>query len=65
MGTLDEARAADLWHEVQRQQFDDGGYLCWSNQPWVDIVSTKLRGLKQAGSLNLNAGRYQDGWFAA
>jgi peptide/nickel transport system substrate-binding protein len=65
MGTLDESKAADLWHQVQQQQFDEGGYLCWSNQPWLDIVSPKLRGLKQAGALNLNAGRYQDGWFAA
>ncbi|WP_412518161.1 ABC transporter substrate-binding protein [Actinomadura madurae] len=64
MATLDETKAASLWREVQQQQFDEGGYLCWSNQPWLDIVSPRLRGLKQTGGINLNVSRFSDGWFA-
>jgi peptide/nickel transport system substrate-binding protein len=64
MGTLDEAKAKDLWHQVQQQQFDQGGYLVPGNQPWLSIASTKLRGLKETSGFSLNTARVQDGWKA-
>jgi peptide/nickel transport system substrate-binding protein len=64
IATLDEKKASELWHEVQRQQFDEGGLLIPGNQPWVSIASTKLRGLKETAGYSVNTARFQDGWKA-
>jgi peptide/nickel transport system substrate-binding protein len=61
---LDPSKAADLWHEVQMQQFNEGGTLAYANVDYIDAVAPKVHGLKATPARNLNNGRLLDGWIA-
>jgi peptide/nickel transport system substrate-binding protein len=43
------ANAASAWQRVQRQQYDEGGYLWWANVDIVDGCSKKLAGITPTG----------------
>jgi peptide/nickel transport system substrate-binding protein len=64
MAAVDPARAEQLWAEVQKQQYDEGGSLVWANRDYVDAVADKVQGLKTTPVYNLNGCRLQDGWIA-
>jgi peptide/nickel transport system substrate-binding protein len=64
-GETNPSVAAPMWHELQAQQFNQGGYVLWGTFPYVDAASTKVRGLKAGGYMNFNSYRMQDGWLAA
>src|SRR5439155_1313231 len=53
IGELDKAKAHDYWNQVQKVQWDQGGYLNWVNADWVDGLSNKVKGLtpNAAGAL--------------
>src|SRR6185437_5251188 len=38
IAATDPTRAKDLWGEVQRQQYDEGGFLVWSNSDDLTAV---------------------------
>jgi peptide/nickel transport system substrate-binding protein len=59
----DPTRAADLWHEVQSQQINDGGILEWANADSVDLAAPNVKGLVESPIQYLN-GRFQDAWIA-
>jgi peptide/nickel transport system substrate-binding protein len=61
--TLNPSLAAELWHEVQLAQFNQGGYVIWANAPYVDIAANNVRGLKSGGGFNFNCFRFCDGWL--
>ncbi|MEI7778416.1 MAG: ABC transporter substrate-binding protein [Actinomycetes bacterium] len=63
--TLDPTKAADLWHQAQQQQFDEGGYVVWGNLPYIDFAAKNVRGLSASSAFNFNNFRFQDGWLAA
>lgn len=42
--TLDTAKAAELWRELQIEQFDEGGMLVWGTSDFVDGYATDLAG---------------------
>jgi peptide/nickel transport system substrate-binding protein len=42
---LDQSKAQELWNEVQKIQYDQGGYICWTNADWVDALSNRVKGL--------------------
>jgi peptide/nickel transport system substrate-binding protein len=50
IGETDEAKAQDLWNKVQEIQYNEGGYLNWTNADWVDGLSNKVKGLKPSGA---------------
>jgi len=62
---LDPAKATDLWHQVQKQQADEGGYVVWGQSPYIDFAANNIRGLKASSALPFNNFRFQDGWIAA
>jgi peptide/nickel transport system substrate-binding protein len=64
IGAADHSRAAALWHECQKQQFDQGGYLVWGNLPYVDAAASNVRGLSAGAGFSYNNWRLQDGWLA-
>lgn len=61
---LDPTRAAELWHEVQMQQFTDGGTLAYANVDYIDATAPNIYGLKTTPARNLNNGRLLDGWIS-
>jgi peptide/nickel transport system substrate-binding protein len=42
--TTDDAKRHDLIHELQRIQYEEGGYIEWGTFPLLDGVSTRVRG---------------------
>jgi peptide/nickel transport system substrate-binding protein len=64
IAATDPAKAADLWHQCQLQQFNEGGYLVWGNVPYVDAAGQNVRGLKAGAGFSFNNWRICDGWLA-
>ena len=62
--TLDSAKRRQLWFDVQKELWDQGGYIIWGFINNLDGVSAKLRGLKE--SVTRPLGRYDltDAYFA-
>jgi peptide/nickel transport system substrate-binding protein len=57
-------KANELWRAAQMQQYDEGGYLWWTNLPYVDAAAKKVRGLGTGAAFNFNSWRFCDGWLA-
>jgi peptide/nickel transport system substrate-binding protein len=47
---VDPTRATELWSQVQRQQWNQGGYIVWAFNRSTDAVSPKVRGIGGPGS---------------
>jgi peptide/nickel transport system substrate-binding protein len=61
----DPVKAQDLWNEVQRIQFDQGGQIVPVAPNEVDAVSNQVRGLEAAGTAYpLNDFAFKDAWLA-
>jgi peptide/nickel transport system substrate-binding protein len=63
IGETDHAKAQDLWNQVQTIQYNEGGYLNWTNADWVDGLSTKVKGLKPSGAGALGNMTFMDAWL--
>jgi peptide/nickel transport system substrate-binding protein len=59
-GAPDESTATELWGRVQQIQYDEGGYIVWTNQQLVDGASTQVKGLKPSSFFNLGGWNYRD-----
>ncbi len=64
IGTADEQAATDKWREVQKLQFDSGGYLVYANQAYVDGVDKKVNGLKASKAAWVGGYRLHDAWLS-
>ena len=38
IGELDQSKAQTLWNQVQQVQYEQGGYILWTNADWVDAL---------------------------
>jgi peptide/nickel transport system substrate-binding protein len=65
IGELDKTKAQDYWNQVQQIQYDQGGYLQWTNADWVDAVSKKVQGLKPHAAGALGNYLFMDAWLSA
>ncbi len=65
IGATKETGADGLWRKAQQQQFDEGGYLVWSNLPYVDAAANNVRGLSAGAGFSYNNWRLCDGWIAS
>jgi peptide/nickel transport system substrate-binding protein len=63
IGEAEPAKAKELWHSVQEAQFNDGGYIWWTNFPFVDVAANNVRGLSSGAGFNFNNWSYADGWI--
>ena len=63
-GELDETKATDLWRQTQQVLFDEGGYLVWGFQPWLDGVSKKVQGAQGYGFGPLSNHNFREWWLA-
>ncbi len=64
IAATEPAKAKELWHECQKAQFEEGGYLVWGNLPYVDAAANNVRGLTAGAGFSYNNWRLQDGWLA-
>jgi peptide/nickel transport system substrate-binding protein len=63
MAEMDHGKAADLWHEVQLQQFNAGGYVVWGNADSLSLVARKVKGLTETQAGILGFGRLEGAWI--
>jgi peptide/nickel transport system substrate-binding protein len=63
VGAPTKAKAEALWNQVQKIQYDKGGYINWTNADWVDGTSKKLQGLKPSAAGALGNFRFMDAWL--
>jgi peptide/nickel transport system substrate-binding protein len=65
--TVDRAKQKTILHEMQKMEYDNGGYILWGFSTLLDGYSTKVKGLKTGdkGVLPLNAfgHGYRTIWF--
>lgn len=64
IGELDETKAQDYWNQVQEIQYNEGGYLSWTNADWVDGLSTKVKGLEPHPAGVLGNYLFMNAWLA-
>jgi peptide/nickel transport system substrate-binding protein len=65
IGETDQTTAQDTWNQVQEIQWNQGGYLNWTNADWVDGVSTKLKGLAPHPGGVLGNYLFMNAWLSA
>ena len=67
LGTVDRTKRAVIEREMQKLEYDNGGYIVWGFSTLLDGYSTKVKGLKTGdkGVLPLNAfgHGYRTIWF--
>jgi peptide/nickel transport system substrate-binding protein len=63
IGEGNRAKAQSLWNQVQKIQYDQGGYLNWTNADWVDGLSNKVKGLKPHPAGAMGNFRFLDAWL--
>jgi peptide/nickel transport system substrate-binding protein len=44
VGTLDEARRAELWQEIQAQFYEESGHIIWGHYNLIDGLSPNVQG---------------------
>jgi peptide/nickel transport system substrate-binding protein len=65
IGELDQAKAQSLWNQVQQIQYQQGGYMCWTNAAYVDGVSKKVQDLKPNPGGILGNHNFRTVWLSA
>jgi peptide/nickel transport system substrate-binding protein len=63
--TKDESLRAELWNELQQQQFDVGGYINWGVMDYVDALSTKVQGLTPSRYFFASGLNFRKAWLNA
>jgi peptide/nickel transport system substrate-binding protein len=64
IGELNHAKAKSYWNQVQKIQWQQGGYLSWTNADFVDGLSKKVNGIKPSSAGILGNHRFQDAWLS-
>jgi peptide/nickel transport system substrate-binding protein len=65
IGELDQSKAQSDWNQVQQIQYQQGGYMCWTNADYVDGVSKKVQGLKPNPGGILGNHDFRTVWLSA
>ena len=67
---LNEARAAldpntrqEMFNQLQEELWNEGGYIMWGFNNWVDAVAANVRGIEPSDVLALD-GHNTRAWFA-
>ena len=60
IATVDKKKRTEILHEMQKMEYDSGGYIIWGFSTLLDGHSTKVKGLKRGdkGVLPLNGFGY-------
>ena len=65
IGTVDEQQAQEKWREVQRLQFDEGGYLVYANQTYVDGLAKTVNGLEPSKAAWVSGFELHNAWLSS
>jgi peptide/nickel transport system substrate-binding protein len=57
------AVAKQRWFDVQKVQYDKGGYIIWTNVNIVDAASNKVKGIVPSSFTSLGGWDYKAFWF--
>jgi peptide/nickel transport system substrate-binding protein len=63
IGETDHAKAQGYWNQLQQTQYQQGGYINWTNADFVDGLAKKVSGLKPSAAGILGNHRFQDPWL--
>ncbi|MBS1843219.1 MAG: ABC transporter substrate-binding protein [Actinobacteria bacterium] len=64
IAAVDPKLAAELWREVQVQQFEIGGQLGWGTIDALSLAAPNVYGLKEGPATAVDNGRLLTGWLA-
>ncbi|MEU0368940.1 ABC transporter substrate-binding protein [Streptomyces sp. NPDC006283] len=62
--TTDEAERTRLYGDLQRTIHEEGGLLIWGHPDWLNAVSSRVRGVKEAPPNTLDSARFDKVWLA-
>lgn len=62
--TTDPAERTRLYGELQRTVHEQGGLLMWGHPDWLNAVSSRVRGVKEAPPNTLDSARFDKVWLA-
>jgi peptide/nickel transport system substrate-binding protein len=57
IAATDPSKAQQLWHAVQLQQFNQGGFLVWGNAYVLSLIAKRVKGLTESRAGFLNSGQ--------
>ena len=60
----DTTKAQTLWDDAQRVLWNEGGYLAWGFQPYLDALSPSIRGARGNDYFNLGNYDFRTWWLA-
>jgi peptide/nickel transport system substrate-binding protein len=60
----DEKLAGEIWGQLQKQQFDEGGMLLYGNEDILDAKSSKVGGLKPSKMASCNNNLFTNVWVS-
>jgi peptide/nickel transport system substrate-binding protein len=58
-----EDEAVKLWKQVQKIQYDEGGYIVWANLEILDAYANYVKGVVPSAWFNLGGWNYRDVWL--
>jgi peptide/nickel transport system substrate-binding protein len=59
-GAPNEETATQIWHDIQQEQYDEGGYIVWAYQSLVDGAAQNVSGIQPSSFFNLGGWNYRD-----
>jgi peptide/nickel transport system substrate-binding protein len=64
LGTSDPKRATELWSNIQKRMFANGGYIVYGAPQFVDGLSPKVQGLTNDQHWFLSGAQLYKAWLA-
>lgn len=62
--TDDKTKLADIWHELQMQQFNEGGEIIYGTYDYVDAVASNVQGLTPSKYLFASGCNLRKAWLS-
>jgi peptide/nickel transport system substrate-binding protein len=60
---VDPDLANEQWAEIQEILWNEGGYVVWGFQPWLDAVSNSVNGVVGNGQLPMGSFTFRQWWL--
>jgi peptide/nickel transport system substrate-binding protein len=64
LGDTDPAGSKDKWASLQKQLYDEGGFLIWGTTAWLDGLSPKVQGVVPSAAQSLGNFYFDQWWLS-